>query len=318
MVHEPAKRSALTIHRRRLPFYLCVFLISVIAGFFIGQLLFHHEPNDKDSKPDTTASQPSDKDNNNTSSKPAIKNDTPLIDLQLVVDNWLTTISGTAGVVIYDLDNGQTVAEYNSAQLFGTASLYKLFVAYEGYRQAEKGLVDLNDKNYVGTYTRGECLDLMIRESYSPCAEKMWSEIGNTQLEQIITDEYKLKNTTVLTSTPTDIAVMMNLYYRHPDLSAKTWEIIKDTMLNQPTTKYNWRQGLPSGFSNSVNVYNKVGFEYSGTGDIWNFYHDAAIVEFPDLGRHYIVVVMTSHVAPAQIAQLATQLETAIRQGAIE
>ena len=315
MVYQPAKRSALTIHRRRIPFYLSVFIVSVIIGFFLGKVLFQHDSSKNNEADTVTSQQPADE---KETKKPTTKSGKPLIDLQPVVDDWLATIQGTAGVVIYDIDNGQTVAEYNSAQLFGTASLYKLFVAYEGYRQAEKGLVNLNDQNYVGTYTRGECLDLMLRESYSPCAEKMWEEIGRDELERIIAEDFKLKNTTGLASTPTDIAIMMNLYYKHPGLSAKTWEVIKDTMLNQPATEYDWRQGLPSGFSNSVNVYNKVGFEYSGTDNIWNLYHDAAIVEFPDLGRHYIMVVMTSHVTPAQIAQLAAAIETAVQQGSAE
>ena len=83
---------------------------------------------------------------------------------------------------------------------------------------------------------------------------------------------------------------------------------IKDSFLNQPATTYNWRQGLPSGFS-KANVYNKVGWAYNADGGYWNIYHDAAIVEFPESNRHFIVVVMTNQVPFEAIRTLGTKIE---------
>ena len=57
------------------------------------------------------------------------------IDFQTMVDNWAKNIDGNKGVLIYDLDRNEVVAEYNPNQSFATASLYKLFVVYEGYRR---------------------------------------------------------------------------------------------------------------------------------------------------------------------------------------
>ena len=61
------------------------------------------------------------------------------IDFQTVADNWAKNIEGDKGVLIYDLDRDEVVAEYNSNRSFATASLYKLFVVYEGYRKIELG-----------------------------------------------------------------------------------------------------------------------------------------------------------------------------------
>ena len=84
---------------------------------------------------------------------------------------------------------------------------------------------------------------------------------------------------------------------------------MKDSFLNQPVTEYDWRQGLPSGFSDAVNVYNKVGWAYNDEGEVWDIYNDAAIIEFPEKDRHFIVVVMTNKVPYQQIRKLGTMIE---------
>ena len=86
-----------------------------------------------------------------------------------------------------------------------------------------------------------------------------------------------------------------------------------DSFLNQPKTEYDWRQGLPSGFSRAK-VYNKVGWDYNPSGRYWNIYHDAAIIEVPEKNRHFIVVVMTSQVTFQKIAELGSNIEKAFYQ----
>lgn len=90
-----------------------------------------------------------------------------------------------------------------------------------------------------------------------------------------------------------------------------------DSFLNQPMTTYNWRQGLPSGFSERTKVYDKVGWDWNGKS--WNVYHDAAIVEFLNENRHFVVVVMTSGVPYSAIKNLGVQIEqTFFTQNAVE
>lgn len=234
------------------------------------------------------------------------------INFQPIIDKWVNSAGGNKSVLIYDLDRDEMAGEYNATEKYNTASLYKLFVVYEGYRRIENGEWQANDTAGGTGRTILECLDLAIRESNSECAETLWGMIGRDELEDIVKDDFGIKDTSVksLISNPNDIMAMMKLFYEHPDIKdenllARMW----DSFLNQPKTTYNWRQGLPSGFSDKVNVYNKVGWDYNPDGKYWNIYHDAAIVEFPVEDRHFIVVVMTNKVPYQQILKLGTEIE---------
>lgn len=257
-------------------------------------------------RPLTPASNPS------TSTSPKVPSTSPqpaLINFQPTVDRWLSTVSGNASIIIYDLDHQQPVASHLPDTKHSTASLYKLFVVYEGYRQIAQGKISPQQPLVAG-HNIAQCLDLAIRESNSTCAEALWSLLGRAHIDQTAIQEFGATHTSVsgLSSTPHDILTIMQRYYEHPELSAPTWATIQDSFLNQPVTTYDWRRGLPAGFQRAK-VYNKVGWEHSGIGNIWNLYHDAAIVEFPEFKRHYIVVVMTEKVPYQSLAELGRQIE---------
>ena len=235
----------------------------------------------------------------------------PLIDFQPVVDDFVRNNSGNKSIVIFDLENNETVGVYNPDETYNTASLYKLFVVYEGYRRIQSGQWNPNDVAGKTGSTIIDCLDKSIRESHSECAETIKTLIGYDTLNEIIDNDFGIHNTntTLLISTPRDVMSMMKIYYEHPDITNESLiETMKDSFLNQPITVYNWRQGLPSGFT-KANVYNKVGWDFDPDRNIWNIYHDAAIVEFPDLNRHYIVVVMTNYVPFQKITAFGKQFE---------
>lgn len=260
--------------------------------------------------------------NSPTDTKPAF------INLQPTVNQWASSVKARIGLMIYDLDNSQIAAELNANQVFSTASIYKIFFAYIGYQDIDSGHIDPNQPFTItndyraDAYTFSECLDLIIRESYNGCADP----IRNTQrlyrrVEALI-DELGLTNTTNggLSSTPADITDFLKFLYYHHDLSAESWASFQDSLLNQPPTKvsgegiYDWRQGLPAGFSESVTVYDKVG--WSWIDNYWAVYNDAAIVEFPDLDRHYIIVLFTNNLhedPPISIQKLSAELEATIR-----
>ena len=233
------------------------------------------------------------------------------IDFQPVIDEWVKTVGGNKSILIYDLDREELAGSYDIARNYNTASLYKLFVVYEGYRRLESGEWQANERAGNTGYTILECLDLSIRESYSPCAETLWAKIGHDELDEIIRKDFNITNSDIshLVSNVSDIVEIMKLFYIHPDIENETFVTqIKDSFLNQPTTEYNWRQGLPSGFM-KAKVYNKVGWEYNPDEQYWNIYHDAAIVEFPDENRHFVVVVMTNKIPYQQIRKLGKNLE---------
>ena len=232
-------------------------------------------------------------------------------DFQSVIDQFVNSTTGNRSVLIYDIERDEIAGEYNPAETYNTASLYKLFVVYEGYRRIESGAWDANAKvGYTGN-TILECLDRAIRESYSPCAESLWAMIGHAELDAIIKNDFKIMNSNIsgLASNANDILSIMKIFYNHTEITNETYIArMKDSFLNQPITTYNWRQGLPSGFSRA-NVYNKVGWDFNPSINNWNIYHDAAIVEFPEENRHFIVVVMTNRVSHLKIKEFGTNLE---------
>lgn len=234
------------------------------------------------------------------------------INFQSIIDEWVAATSGNKSILIYDLDLDKIVGSYNTEESYNTASLYKLFVAYEGYRRIQSGEWDANEEIGWTGHTRIECLDLAIRESYSPCAEALWSEIGHEELDIIIANDFKITDSNIsgLTSNANDIFKIMKLFYEHPDFTDETLVArMKDSFLSQPTTTYDWRQGFPSGFSDRTLVYNKVGWDYNPDGNYWNIYHDVAIIEFPIENRHYIAVVMTNKISNVKIRELGTAIE---------
>ncbi len=237
-----------------------------------------------------------------------------LIDFQPVVDKWVASVKGNRSVLIYDLDLDKTVAEYNAKEAYGTASLYKLFVVYEGYKRIQNKTWDGTAKAGYTGYTISKCLDLAIRESHSPCAETLWGMIGRDKLDAIIEKDWGIVDSDIsrLQSVPTDIMKIMKKFYMHDDITDRTlltemW----DSFLNQPKTTYDWRQGLPRGFK-KAEVYNKVGWEYNADRKYWNIYHDAAIVKFPiedKKTRNFIIVVMTNRVDFSDIKKFGSMLE---------
>lgn len=233
------------------------------------------------------------------------------IDFQSIVDQWVSQTGGNKSILIYDLERDEIAGAFNEEENYNTASLYKLFVVYAGY-------LKINSGEWAGEAAAGrtgrtilQCLDLAIRESNSECAETLWSMIGRDNLAEMIENDFKINDSNInsLISNPKDIMKIMKIFYEHKEINdEKLISQIKDSFLNQPATEYNWRQGLPSGFA-KANVYNKVGWDYNPNGRYWNIYHDAAIVEFPEEGRHFIVVVMTNRVPFQQITKLGTMIE---------
>ena len=236
------------------------------------------------------------------------------IDFQSVVDAWVKTVNGNKSILIYDLDFDEVVGEYNAKETYGTASLYKLFVVYEGYKRVFDGTWNSNNKAGSTGKTISKCLDLAIRESHSPCAETLWGMIGRDNLDKIIETEWKITNSDIskLTSNALDIMQILKRFYEHPDFDdAEIISAMWDSFLNQPATTYDWRQGLPKGFK-KASVYNKVGWDYNADKKYWNIYHDAAIVKFPTEDgktRDFIVVVMTNKVDFKNIRKFGTMLE---------
>lgn len=300
MVSRTAKRSK-TINR----LLMTILVILIVAIVVLVALIFNTRTASELGEDTGSSNEVSTPDNKTSKSSPT------KIDFQPVVDDWANSTSGDKSIAIFDLDRNELLASYNIDKQFDTASLYKLFVVYEGYRRVQSGEWSGDDPAGQMNKTILQCLDLAIRESNSTCAEAIWGMIGRKELDKIVHDEFKITHTDIsaLTSNANDITSIMKMFYQHKQITDdKLVEQLKDSFLNQPATEYDWRQGLPSGFE-KANVYNKVGWDYNPDEKRWNLYHDASIIEFLDDNRHFIVVVMTSHIAPNKIAELGRSIE---------
>ena len=234
------------------------------------------------------------------------------IDYGAVIDEWVKT-GGNRSVLVYDLERNELVGSYAPNTVYDTASLYKLFVVYEGYRRVQSGEWQAEAAAGSAGHSIVGCLDLAIRESDSLCAETLWGMIGRDELDRIVAEDFGLHDLKIseLAASAADVATMLKIYYEHREITDE--ELVarmKDSFLNQPVTTYNWRQGLPAGFT-QARVYNKTGWDFNPDEGYWNIYHDAAIIEFPEEDRHFIVVVMTNHVPFEQIRKLGTKIEEA-------
>ena len=257
------------------------------------------------------------------------------IDLQNTVDKWVDTQKNAknSGIIVYDIDNDAVVARHNEDNKFRIESIYKMFVAYEGYYRIDNKQWDANEmilnwKDFNGKpYTLSLCLDHMIRYSYSSCAEAVWNKIGHANLDATYKDKgFKDTSISGITSTPSDLMKLYQQFWKHTDLSEDSWDKIQDSMLIQSAPKTaseaytkNWRQGLPSGFATAL-VYNKVGWL---GGDRWYFYDDAAFVSFPEvkenrakekkLARNYIMIVLTKDTDAKELVKLGRQIEASVK-----
>lgn len=221
------------------------------------------------------------------------------IALQQVVDTWAGSVRGQVSVVVSDVD-GNVLASVQPDRDYFAASIYKLYAAYAGYQQLDAGEVD-PDEQYINGHTRQECIDLMIRESDSPCAEKLWVEIGKSELDQQMA-AYGLVDTDMVNirTSAADAARMLSRIARSEGLTARSQQLFLESMRTQV-----YRDALNRGFSDSVTVYNKIGFNELDE------YHDVAIIQLED-GRQLVVSVLTSRVGTRNIARLAIELEKAL------
>jgi beta-lactamase class A len=181
-------------------------------------------------------------------------------------------------------------------------SIYKLYVAYIGYQKIDQGKWN-ESEIYLNDWTRGKCLDQMIRTSHSPCGEKIMDEIGKANIQDIL-NSYGLENTsfTQLTTSSDDVANILIRLQKNLDLSPDSTKKLLDSMNGQIH-----RDALPKGFGDYWKVYDKVGFRD------FNEYHDVAIVVTPR-GKTYIVSVLSSGAGTTNIADLAETLKKSMTE----
>lgn len=233
--------------------------------------------------------------------EPIQEDSPPVVDVQPIIDDWGASQSGDFSIVVYDLENRLTVGSHQPDRSYFAASIYKIYVAYEGYLQVADNEVDPQEP-FLNGQTREECLDAMIRSSDSPCAEKLWAELGKeATTEKLRTYDINNTSMTSITTTAQDAATLLIRLYEQRELPEELVSKYLDSMETQDDL---YRRGLPSGMPNAI-VYNKVG---------WNElqeWHDTAIVSLPN-GRNYVISLFTENIGTANIRELATNIYAAL------
>jgi beta-lactamase class A len=234
-----------------------------------------------------------------------------LLDL---VHKRLGELRGIYGVAIKDLDTGEGVL-VNADRAFPSASLFKLTVMYEAYRQREAGRLNFNEQmtlsdNYarldlgtlevpVGTSVSvAWALDRMITRSDNATANLLADKLGwpsiNSTMQELGMRETRQAGDKITTS-PRDLLHLLELlalgHGPSPAASTEMVELLLDQRVNDR---------LPAQLPRDTPVAHK-------TGNLDGVIDDVGIVYSP--GATYVIALLTEE---APDAGPVTQAEAAL------
>ncbi|HEY5806025.1 MAG TPA: serine hydrolase [Candidatus Saccharimonadales bacterium] len=223
-----------------------------------------------------------------------------LVNLQPVVDTWLSKQSGEYGIVVYDPANKQVIATHDADVQFFTASIYKLYTVYLALQDIEAGKHTLGESFKFGK-TRQTCLHDAIHTSDSPCAEALLNEIGQAQVTaRLKTFGFTGTSFPAFVTTAQDSVSIMQRLYEKRDLNQTSTNLMLEAMKTQV-----YRDGLPKGMPQAT-VATKVGFSETP------HYHDVGIVTLPN-GRNYLVAFFSKGVGSRVVADFGATIYEALK-----
>jgi beta-lactamase class A len=231
----------------------------------------------------------------------------PVVDhsaqVQAVLDSWKAShASQQWGIVVQGLGVDTTSASINQNASFGMASIYKLFMMYPLFKNYS--LESLAAANITvsgrGAISLKSCVELMIKNSDNPCGEAVGYRLGwskaTTLLKQLGLKNTNL-NTQALSTTAADATLFLQKFNDGQLMGPAEQEYITTLMQQQ-----RFRSGIPAGCAGCI-VADK-------TGDLGFVRHDIGIVD--SSGKKYVLAIMTNGVSYALIAQLTSQVQTAM------
>jgi beta-lactamase class A len=215
-----------------------------------------------------------------------------------------TTLSGYEGsysVVVRNLEDGRS-ASLNEGQVYGAASLFKLALLLEAYRQRDAGEIDFSqvltlDEEYAGydlgtleylelevgdTLTLADALRAMIIVSDTPTAVMVQDVVNPWRVDQTLRS-LGLKDMSVMSNdlptTAQDMALLMEAVAAGEGVTAES----RSEMLALLLQEWVW-DGIPSGVPANSAVAHK-------TGNLTDVTHDVALVWGP--AGPYIIAVLS-------------------------
>ena len=222
----------------------------------------------------------------------------------VMTDKYGTNI----GLVITDLSNGAS-ASANADTQFVSASIYKLFVAYDVYKKIDAGSISYDDSlaRYDTSQSISSCLSAMLTVSDNDCGKALGKLVVWSDLDTLLADEgythtvlnnYDANGAIVkdkLTSA-SDVARLLNKLYSGTLLSkASSTQFI--ALLKGDAIDYMLPSGLPSG----TVVAHKVGF-------LDEYQHDAGIIY--GTKKNMLVVMLTKGWTTSPTTQATTAFTT--------
>ncbi len=219
--------------------------------------------------------------------------------LSALMKAYADTHPGTYGVSLRELSGQRRNASYRATTQYTTASTYKLFVAYSTLLRIESGAWQWTDPINGGRDLR-QCFNDMISLSDNECSIAFLKKIG---YKGVTDDAHSIgaTHTTFLgsngiKSTAEDESLLLSLLETGQILGQQSSRDVWIAAMKKNV----YRQGIPKGIPTAT-VADKVGFL-----DGW--LHDASIIYGPK--GTYVLIILTENASWANIAELASQIET--------
>lgn len=220
-------------------------------------------------------------------------------ELKTLVDKLAKNAKSEIYISVRDVKTG-AMADSGGGTSITSASLYKLFVANQIYRQVDAGKLSLNKKLPRGK-TIEQCLSPMIVVSDNACGAQLGDLLDwGSQDTDLHNQGYNGTNLAGLPHTSSnDVALLFARLYAGKLLSADSNAAFL-ALLKEQTIVNRLPQGLPDG----TEIAHK-------TGDLYGYMHDAGIVY--GAKTDYVVSVMSGPweypaQAPADFKVVSQQL----------
>jgi beta-lactamase class A len=228
--------------------------------------------------------------------------------LATLISTALSGFEGEYSVVVRNLEDGRS-ASINGGQVYNAASLFKLALLLEAYRQRDAGEVDFAElltleEKYVeydfGTLqyleleegdmlTVADALKAMIIVSDTPTAVMVQDVVNPVRVEQTLRS-LGINDMSVLTeklpTTASDMALLMAAVAAGAGVTAESRSEMLALLLQESI-----RGGIPSGVPENVAVAHK-------TGNFTNATHDVALVWGP--AGPYVIAVLSDRAWESQ------------------
>ncbi|MCY4088568.1 MAG: class A beta-lactamase-related serine hydrolase [Candidatus Saccharibacteria bacterium] len=306
---------------KRLIYFLIFGLVMLATSFMVGWNLANRPQQSSNQLEILTPTDSVQQSNSEVSNKTdtLLDNPNPSFDkaiLEKIVADFAHASDARLSIVIEDLTNQDRLLSHNAEDIYPTASLYKLYLAYLVYEDIDNNLLTLTQPFFRHNLYRDldlrTCLNLMIEVSDSPCGEALLRHYGypviQTRLEKL---DLKQIHAAGFRTSAEEMIKLLSLIYGD-NLSEDSRKRLLTAMHNQ-----SYRRLLQPAFDNYAKVYNKTGTYLNQAGDNYNWI-DVGIIELNDRNQVLAISVFQEDVLLEDLNILLDNLAQAIFDQSLE